>query len=128
MLGGDELEVDGMHQGPDLPGSLTGGEQVILDLVANGGKGISIAQAQVGEKDSHKEGAPQGLVNKDLEGDNLARSTFDFAVQPVVKVVTRGTVVQETKGRQGDESLHVKRSTTDKDLQKNQYKQTRHVT
>ena len=35
MLVGDELEVDSVHNGPDLPRSLAGRQEVALDLVAD---------------------------------------------------------------------------------------------
>jgi hypothetical protein len=54
VLGGDELEVDGMHNRPDLPRSLASAEKIILDLVSNGAERVSSAQAEVGEKDSHE--------------------------------------------------------------------------
>jgi hypothetical protein len=54
VLGGDKLEVDGMHNRPDLPRSLAGAKKIVLDLVSNGAEGVSSAQAKVGEKYSHE--------------------------------------------------------------------------
>jgi hypothetical protein len=116
MLGGDELEVDSVHNGPHLPGSLTGGEKVTLDFVANGGKGITIDQTKVGEKDSHENGAPEKLVNGHLCKDSRGICTLNLAVEPVVKVVSRRSVVDETKDRKRNETLPVKWSSANEDL------------
>jgi hypothetical protein len=59
MLGGDELEVDGMDDRPNLPRSLAGRQQVTLNLLANSTKRVAIDQTQVGEKDGHENGAPE---------------------------------------------------------------------
>lgn len=66
VFGGDELEVDCMDDGPDLPRALARREQIVLDLVSNGGKGISVHQTKVGEENGHKDGAPDNLVKGDL--------------------------------------------------------------
>lgn len=116
MLAGDESEVDRMDNGPDLPRSLACRKQVVLDLFANGGKGVTVDQTKVGEEDGHENGAPDDLIKGDLHENRLSIGSFDFAVQPVVEVVSRGSVVQETKGGKGDESLHVEGSSRDEDL------------
>ena len=116
MLGGDELEVDGVHNGPDLPGTLAGREKIVLDLVANDGQGVAVDQSQVGEEDRHEARAPKNLVNCNLESHILGFLSFDLAVEPVVKVVSRRTVVDESKDREGKETLHVEGSPTDKEL------------
>ena len=54
MLVGDELEVDGVDNGPDLPGTLAGSEKIALDLLSNGGEGVSVDQSEVSEEDSHE--------------------------------------------------------------------------
>lgn len=110
MLGGDELEVDRMDNGPDLPGSLACRKQVALDLGANGGKGVSVDQAEVGEEDRHENGAPDDLVKGNLHGNGLSIVSFNGLVQPVVEVVSRRSMVEETKGREGDESLDIEGS------------------
>ena len=108
MLGGDELEVDSVDKGPDLPGSLAGSEQVILDLVSNGGKGVSVNQSKVCEEDSHENRAPDDLIKRNLLGNRQAIGSFNLAVEPVVEVVSRWSMVQETKGRKSNETLPVK--------------------
>lgn len=92
MLVGDELKVDGMDNGPDLPASLASAQQVVLELVTDSGKRVSVDETEVGEKDSHENGAPQDLVNSNLEGNILGASSLDLVVQPPVKVVARGSV------------------------------------
>jgi hypothetical protein len=57
MLGGDELEVDGMDNGPDLPRSLASTEKVVLDLADDDGHRVAVHQTKVGEEDGHKDGA-----------------------------------------------------------------------
>lgn len=116
VLGGDELEVDRVHHWPDLPRTLHGTKEILLDLVSNGREGVSIDQSEVGKEDSHKDGAPKQLINTDLEGDVLCFRSFNLGVEPVVKVVSRRSVVDETKDRESDESLHVEGSSTDEDL------------
>ena len=118
VLSGDELEIDGMHNRPDLPTSLACTKEIGLDLVDNGTDRVSVAESQVGEKDRHKERTPEQLVNTNLEGDVLCFGSFNFRVEPVVKEVSRRPVVDETKDTEGDESLHVKGTTGDKDLKR----------
>jgi hypothetical protein len=108
MLGGDELEVDSVHNGPQLPGCLTGGEKVILDFVANCGKGVTIDQTHVGEKDRHEHWAPENLVNGHLGKDSHGIRTLNLAVEPVVKEVSRRSMVDETKDGKRNETLPVK--------------------
>jgi hypothetical protein len=58
VLRGDELEVDSVHNGPDLPRSLTRTVKVGLDLVNNNSDRVTVYQAQIGEENSHEDGAP----------------------------------------------------------------------
>ena len=57
VLGGDELEVHGVDNRPDLPGSLTGTEEVVLDLVSNGNHRVTVHQTKVGKENTHEDGA-----------------------------------------------------------------------
>ena len=116
MLVGDKLEVNSMDKRPNLPRSLAGTKKVLLDLVANGGEGISIDQTQIGEEDRHENGAPQELINGNLGEDRLAIRAFNLFVEPVVKVVARGSVVDKSKHGERDETLPVERVATKKDL------------
>ena len=116
VLVGDELEVDGVDDGPDLPGSLAGGEQVALELVANDCERIAVDEAEVGEEDGHEEGAPEDLIDTNLAEDSLGIGSLDLGVEPVVEVVAGGSVVDETKDGEGDEALHVEGSSGDEDL------------
>jgi hypothetical protein len=103
----DDSEVDGMDDWPDLPGSLTCGEKVVLDLLSDGSKRITVDQTKVGEEDGHKDWTPNNLVEQNLEGDRLGILSWYLLVKPVVEVVTGWTVVEETKGRKSEESLPV---------------------
>ena len=116
VLGGDESEVDRMDNGPDLPRSLACRKKVVLDLGANGAEGVSVDQTKVGEEDGHEHGAPDDLVKGNLHGNSLSVRSWDRFVQPVVEVVSRGSVVQETKGGKGDESLDIEGTSRDEDL------------
>jgi hypothetical protein len=116
VLGGDELEVDGMDNRPHLPRSLAGRKKVILDLASNGGERVSVDQSKVSEEDGHEDGAPDNLVKGDLHTDLLCFSSLNEFVKPVVEVVSRGSVVKETKGRKGDETLHIEGSSRNEDL------------
>lgn len=117
VLRGDELEVDSVDNGPDLPGSLAGGEQVALELVANDCERIAVDEAEVGEEDGHEEGAPEDLIDTNLAEDSLGIGSLDLGVEPVVEVVARGSVVEETEGGEADEALHVEGTAADEDLQ-----------
>ena len=88
VLGRNELEVDGMHNGPDLPRTLASREQIVLNLVDDNAKRISVDESEVGEKDSHKDGAPNELIKSDFGRHMLGLCSFDLFVQPVVKVVS----------------------------------------
>ena len=88
VLGADELEVDGVHNGPYLPRALASREQIVLDLVGDDAKGISVDESEVGEKDSHEDGAPDELIKRDFGSDVLGLCSFNLFVQPVVKVVS----------------------------------------
>jgi hypothetical protein len=59
VLCGDELEVDGMHDGPDLPGTLASTEEVILDLGSDGVEGVSVDQSKVSKENSHEDRADE---------------------------------------------------------------------
>ena len=88
VLGRNELEVDGVHNGPYLPRTLASREQIVLDLVGDDAKGISVDESEVGEKDSHEDGAPDELIKRDFGSDVLGLCSFNLFVQPVVKVVS----------------------------------------
>ena len=92
MLVGDELEVDGVDKGPDLPASLAGNQEILLDLLTNDGERVSVYQTKVREEDSHEDRAPKNLINANLQGNILGTSSLDLVIQPVVKVVSRGSV------------------------------------
>lgn len=116
VLVGDELEVDGVDDGPDLPGSLAGTEEVGLDLGADGSEAIAVDEAEVGEEDGHEDGAPEDLVDSDLGEDGLGVGSLDLGIEPVVEVVAGGSVVDEAEDGEGDESLHVEGTARDEDL------------
>jgi len=118
MLGGDELEVDSMDNGPHLPRSLACTEKIVLDLASNGGQRISVDQSKVAEEDAHEDGAPNSLVNGNLKSNILGLGSWDLVVQPVVEVVAGGSVVDETEERKGKETLHIEWSSTDENLGK----------
>ena len=116
VLVGDELEVDGVDEGPDLPASLARGEEVVLDLGGDGSDAVAVDEAKVGEEDGHEDGAPEDLVDGDLGEDGLGVGTLDLGIEPVVEVVAGGSVVDKAKDAEGDESLHVEGTTRDEDL------------
>jgi len=118
VLVGDELEVDSMDNWPDLPGALDGGEEVGLDLLADGSKGVTVNQTKISEEDSHEDGAPKDLIDADLQSNVLSLGSLNLVVKPVVEVVSGGAMVNETKDRKSDEALHVEGSSTNENLQK----------
>ena len=118
VFAGDDLEVDGMNKWPHFPGTLAGSKKIRLDLVSNGSEGVSVAKSKVGEENGHKDRAPADLVNGNLGGDRLGILSWDLGVEPVVEVMSRRSVVKETKGRKSNEPLPVEWSATDKDLRR----------
>ncbi len=116
MLGADKLEVDGVYQRPDLPGTLAGRQQVVLDLVTDNVEGVAVDQTQIGEKDAHKDGAPEQLVNGNLEGHMLGLGTGNLVVEPVVKVVSGRSVVNETKDGKSYKASHIKGTASNENL------------
>lgn len=97
VLVGDELEVDGVDEGPDLPGPLAGAEEVVLDLGGDGSDTVAVDEAKVGEEDGHEDGAPEDLIDGDLGEDGLGVGSLDLGIEPVVEVVARGSVVDKTE-------------------------------
>ena len=88
-------------------------EQIGLDLASNGTETVSGCESEVSEEDSHEDGAPEDLVNGNLGGNGLGISSLDLGVEPVVEVVTRGSVVDESEYGEGDETPDVKDSRFD---------------
>ncbi len=105
-----------MHNWPHLPGSLAGGEQVILNLVTNGGEGISVDKSEVGEENTHKDRAPEELVYGNLREDVDGSSPGDYVVEPVVEVVSRRAVVDKSKGRESGKTHVINGSSDNEDL------------
>ena len=103
----DESEVDEVDKRPDLPGSLAGRKKIGLDLGSNGCEGVTVDKSKVGEEHRHEDRAPQSLVDDDLLRDRKTVLSGNFAVEPVVEVVTGRSVVKKTEGRKSDESLDV---------------------
>jgi hypothetical protein len=66
VLVGDKLEIDGMHNRPDLPRTLASGKKIRFEFLSNHGKRVTVAQSKVGEENCHKDGTPEDLVNANL--------------------------------------------------------------
>lgn len=107
MLGGDELEIHSVDNGPHLPGSLACAKEVVLDLVANGREGVSVDKSEVGKVDNHEQRAPKDLINGNLESNLGGLRSFNLGVKPVVKEVSGGSVVEQSKHGKSDETLDV---------------------
>jgi len=107
MLVGNEFEVDHMDERPNLPRSLTGTQQIVLDFGRNRTKTISIDKTQIGKEDGHEDGTPEDLINGNLAHDTLQSSTLNLGIQPIVKVMSRGTMVGKSKETQRKESFHI---------------------
>ena len=116
VLVGDELKVDEMDKRPDLPGSLASSEEIGLDLGTNGSEGVTVAESEVSKKDRHENRAPHSLVDDDLFGDGKSILSGDLAIEPVVEVVARRSVVEKSKGGKSDESLDVEWTSGNEDL------------
>jgi hypothetical protein len=98
MFGRDEFEVHRVDDWPNLPGTLTGGEQILFDFVGNHGERVAVAQAQICKEYSHKDGAPNDLIKGNLHGNLFGFGTLNLLVEPVVKEMSRWSMIQETKG------------------------------
>lgn len=118
VLGRDEFKVNSMNERPNLPRSLHGSEQIVLDLVSNHVEGVTIDETEVGEEDAHEDGAPADLVDGYLGGNGYSVGSLDFGVEPVVKVVAGGSVVDESEDGEGYETLDVECSLDDEELSK----------
>ena len=105
-----------MHHWPHLPRSLASGEQVILDFVTNGGEGISVDKSEVGEENTHEDWTPDDLIDGNLREDRDGISSWDFVVEPVVEVVSRRAVVDETEERKSGKTLVINGSSSNEDL------------
>ncbi len=86
-----------MDNGPHFPRSLTCGEQVIFNLGTNGGEGISVDKSEVRKEDTHEDRAPEELIDGNLSEDGGGISSRDFVIKPVVEVVSRWAVVDESE-------------------------------
>jgi hypothetical protein len=115
-LVGNELEVYQVHDRPHLPRSLACSKQVILDLISDDREGIAIDETEVGEEDTHEDGAPEELINGNLCEDGDGIGSGDLFVKPVVEVVTRGAMVDESEEGEGCEAFVVNGTSSDEDL------------
>jgi hypothetical protein len=84
--------------------------------LSNSGKGISIDQSQVGEEDSHKDGAPNELIDSNLDGNVLAVCSWNLFVKPIVEIMSAGSMIDETKDGERNITLPVEASSGNKDL------------
>jgi hypothetical protein len=116
VLVGDELEVDKVNNGPDLPRTLASRKEVVLDLASNSSEGVTVGESKVGEENRHENWAPNGLVNENLLGDGSSILSGDLVIEPVVKVVTGRSVVEKTECGKSDESLHVESTSRNENL------------
>jgi hypothetical protein len=95
---------------------LAGSQKVVLDLVTDGIQGISVDKAKVSEEDTHEDGAPEELINGNLGEDGNGVSPRDLLIEPVVEVMSRGTVVDETEERESCETFPINGASSNKDL------------
>ena len=86
-----------MDNGPHFPRSLTCGKQVILNLGTNGGEGISVDKSEVTKEDTHENRAPEELIDGNLSEDGGGIGSRDFVIKPVVEVMSRWAVVDESE-------------------------------
>jgi hypothetical protein len=105
-----------VHNWPHLPRTLACSEQVILDLISNDGERISVDETEVGEEDAHEDGTPEELIDGNLREDGDGISSWDLLVEPVVEVVTRGAVVDESEKGEGGKALVIDGASSDEDL------------
>jgi hypothetical protein len=116
VLVGDELEVDKVDNGPDLPRSLASRKEIVLDLASNSSEGITVGESKVGEENRHENWAPNGLVDENLFRDRNSILSGDLFVEPIVEVVTGRSMVEKTECGKSDESLHVESTSRNENL------------
>ena len=112
----NKLEVDKVDHWPHLPGSLAGSQKIIIDLASDGRQGISIDKAEVCEEDAHEDRAPEELINGNLGEDWDGICSRDLLIQPVVEVMSRGAMVDESEEGEGGEAFVVDGSTSNEEL------------
>lgn len=115
-LVGNELKVDEVNCGPHFPRSLAGGQEVVLDLVSNSSERISIDEAEVGEENAHEDWAPEELINGNLSEDGNGICSGDLFIKPVVEVVSRRPVVNESEKGEGGKTFVVDGSSRNEEL------------
>lgn len=91
-------------------------QEVVLDLVTDGVQGISIDKAEVSEEHAHEDGAPEELINSDLGEDGNGISSRNLLIEPVVEVVSRWSVVDETEEGESSETFPINGASSNKDL------------
>jgi hypothetical protein len=102
LVGWDKSEIDGMRRNPDSPTSHDGRLEVGLELVGVLLKGLALHQTEVTKEHASKDGVPDGLINSNLGGNCQWSSSWKLSIEETVKVVTGGSVQQESETSQSD--------------------------
>lgn len=105
-----------MHHRPNLPGTLTRRQQIILNLILNHTERIPVDQSEVGEENTHEDGTPDDLVDGHLGEDGDGIGAGNLFVEPIVEEMAGGAVVDEAEEGEGGETFPVDGSSGDKDL------------
>ena len=108
MLSANKLEVNSMNKRPNLPRSLYSSKQITLDFVSNCSKRVSIDKTKVCKEYTHEDWTPKDLVDCYFCRNGSSICSLDFGVEPVVKVVSGWSVVDESEYGEGYKSLDVK--------------------
>ena len=101
---------------PNLPRSLACSQKIVLNFVSNGSQRITVDKTKVGKEDTHEDGTPEELINGNLGKYWDGIRAWNLTIKPIVKVVSRWAVVDESKEREGSKTLVVDGTSSDEDL------------
>ena len=107
-----------MDQRPHLPGTLARCQEVRFDLVADNCKGVSIHKSKVSEKHTHKDGAPDDLIDCNFRKNRNSIGSGDLLIEPIVEVMAGWAVVNEAEEGKCCEALPINGTSSNEDLLK----------
>jgi hypothetical protein len=101
-MGWNKGKIDSVRRNPDSPTSHDGRLEVGLELVGVLLKGLALHQTKVTKEHASKDGVPDGLINGNLRSNRQRSGSWKLSVEETVKVVTGGSVQQESETSQSD--------------------------
>jgi len=98
-----------VRRNPNRPTSHDSRGQIRLELLGVVGETLTLTEIQITKEHATEDGVPEGLVNEHLGRDGLGRCTREFRVEESVKVMTCGSMNEETEGSKANCSHHIVR-------------------